>query len=324
MTTSNELKIRSVTDDPQEVRIKVPWGYIAGKWWGPKHVRPILCLHGWQDNAGTFDRIIPLLPKHVGYLAIDFPGHGLSSRVPDGMFYNNFESIPLLKYIKKIYKWDKISILAHSMGAVISYVYVGFYPDDVDMYIAIDSLKVIVRETTEYIESMPDQINSFLLADERNRNNSEPPSYPYEICVEKLIEGTYNSIDRDSAPYLLNRNISKSESHPDHYYFTRDNRLKSILFTQTTHEMNMELAKRIKCGHMHIRAKGSRIVGSKEEYFEVVDYLQKNNPKFEYHVVDGTHHVHLTAPEVVKGIMSDFINKYRPAAIQAPNSNSKL
>lgn len=31
-------------------------------------------LHGWMDNAGTFDTLIPLLPKELSYLSIDLPG----------------------------------------------------------------------------------------------------------------------------------------------------------------------------------------------------------------------------------------------------------
>lgn len=31
-----------------EVEIPVPWGKIAGKWWGSKEKKPILVLHGYQ------------------------------------------------------------------------------------------------------------------------------------------------------------------------------------------------------------------------------------------------------------------------------------
>lgn len=34
--------------DFKEISIKVPWGQIAGKWWHPYDLRPILSLHGWQ------------------------------------------------------------------------------------------------------------------------------------------------------------------------------------------------------------------------------------------------------------------------------------
>ena len=53
--------------------------------------KKILCLHGWLDNAASFNRLAPLLldsspsianQKHkqqpVEIFALDFPGHGLS------------------------------------------------------------------------------------------------------------------------------------------------------------------------------------------------------------------------------------------------------
>ncbi|GBP10884.1 Serine hydrolase-like protein [Eumeta japonica] len=68
----------------KEVKIPTQWGFIAGKLWGNDQQRPILALHGWQDNAGTWDTLIPLLPKEYSFLAIDFPGHGQSSWYPPG------------------------------------------------------------------------------------------------------------------------------------------------------------------------------------------------------------------------------------------------
>jgi hypothetical protein len=59
----------------EEIKIKLPnGGHISGKWWGDKSTRPFLCLHGLLSNAGSFDRLIPLLPREFSYLAIDFPG----------------------------------------------------------------------------------------------------------------------------------------------------------------------------------------------------------------------------------------------------------
>ena len=61
---------RSITD----VHVPTPWGHLATKCWNlpsaddPRDFTlsthlPVVCLHGWQDNAGSFDTLIPLLDK---------------------------------------------------------------------------------------------------------------------------------------------------------------------------------------------------------------------------------------------------------------------
>ncbi|CAG7829321.1 unnamed protein product, partial [Allacma fusca] len=53
----------------EEIRIPVPWGHIAGKAWGNKNGFPVLGLHGWLDNAGTFDTIAPLFLDSMYFVA---------------------------------------------------------------------------------------------------------------------------------------------------------------------------------------------------------------------------------------------------------------
>ncbi|OCT85358.1 hypothetical protein XELAEV_18023524mg [Xenopus laevis] len=73
----------------KKLRFTIPWGQLAAKAWGPTEGRPVLCLHGWLDNANTFDRPIPLLPNDHHFVALDFSGHGLSSHMPEGVRYQN-------------------------------------------------------------------------------------------------------------------------------------------------------------------------------------------------------------------------------------------
>lgn len=80
-----------------------------GKWWGPTDMQPIVAIHGWQDNSGTFDKLAQLL-SNVAILSIDLPGHGISSHLPLGQFYYIFwDGVLTLRRIVKYYKWNKVS-----------------------------------------------------------------------------------------------------------------------------------------------------------------------------------------------------------------------
>lgn len=81
-----------------------------GKRWGPADEQPIVAIHGWQDNSGSFDNLAQLLPANVAILCIDLPGHGFSSHLHYGQFYYIFwDGLITLRRIIKYYKWNKVS-----------------------------------------------------------------------------------------------------------------------------------------------------------------------------------------------------------------------
>lgn len=294
----------------QEVRIPVPYGEIAGKWWGPKDIRPIVALHGWQDNAGTFDRLLPLLPHHISFLALDFPGHGLSSRIPNGMTYHTLDSVYLLKTIMKEYHWNKISFLAHSMGSLVSFIFSSIFPDKVDFNIGLDALKPHISDPAKLGPRLEKRIPQMLVADLRNREEAEPPCYTYEELVERLYKATNKSVTKETAPYLLNRNIKKSNMHPDKFYFTRDSRLKYSVGVGWGQDVNLELAKRMTMPYLFMKASQSSYYEDKKYFDEFVELVKTINPLFQLEFVDSTHHMHLTEPEKVAPIISKFLCKH--------------
>ncbi|XP_024848579.1 serine hydrolase-like protein 2 isoform X7 [Bos taurus] len=99
-----------------ELKLAVPWGHIAAKAWGSHQAAPVLCLHGWLDNANSFDRLIPLLPKDFNYVAMDFGGHGLSSHYSPGFPYHYQNFVSEVRRVAAALKWNRFSLLGHSFG----------------------------------------------------------------------------------------------------------------------------------------------------------------------------------------------------------------
>ncbi|XP_037955335.1 probable serine hydrolase isoform X1 [Teleopsis dalmanni] len=300
----------------EDVRIPVPWGYISGRWYGNRNRRPILALHGWMDNLGTWDLLLPHLPKHIGILAIDFPGHGQSSHLPQGMQYHVIDYVTIVMHIIKEYNWKKVSLMGHSMGSVVVYLYAALYPSIVDLIVNIDLIKQAFWKTDF-------EINRFERNLIRRRNDmteitnrSEPKSYDFKTLENIVHEGFGRSVDIENCKYLLYRNITKSQISPDKYYFSTDDRIKYMELFTATYELTLKLNKRIR-NIPYFVIKGLNSSYLNEDSSEILKVLRKNNPHFEYYEIDGTHHLHLNNAEEVCKYLNPFLNRHCPAELSS-------
>ncbi|XP_028041894.1 probable serine hydrolase [Bombyx mandarina] len=291
----------------KEIEIPVQWGRLSAKLWGTDQRRPILALHGWQDNAGTWDPIAPMLCKNRSILALDFPGHGHSSWIPPGMQYYSWELPRLIMYLKNYFKWDKVSLLCHSMGSIAGMRYASVCPDDVDIYIAIDSLIYDDYDLHLVVDKYPKILEKSLFA--QTRLEEEPPSYTLEEITKLWHLGTTKSVALESVQHLLKRGAKESKRYPNKYYISRDARLKYTLFNPESKKFVEALIKRLKAPTLYIKAIDSPYA-SDAFSVEMREIIETNNDKFECHFIPGTHHVHLNSPETVAPLIQSFLKKY--------------
>ena len=112
---------------------------LAAKLYGPEDGAPTLALHGWMDNAASFDRLAPLLGDRRT-CALDFAGHGRSDHLPAGVHYSWFTYLSDAFAVADALGWQRFTLIGHSMGAHIS-VYMGAVaPDRVDRTVLIDAI----------------------------------------------------------------------------------------------------------------------------------------------------------------------------------------
>lgn len=97
-------------NDAQEFTLKVDDGHIAGKIWNAEAPVAVLCIHGYLDNAGSFDTLVPLLPRNLCCVSIDLPGHGWSSHYPPGTNMTLTHYTIAVERIVKHFGWKNVSI----------------------------------------------------------------------------------------------------------------------------------------------------------------------------------------------------------------------
>lgn len=290
----------------QEIQIPVPWGHIAGKWWGPQNARPVLCLHGYQDNAGTWDTLAPLLPPDISLLAIDFPGHGLSSHIPAGDAYHFLNFVLTIHRIVKHYGWEKVSLLGHSFGSVCAFLYSALYPEFVEHYIALDAFKPLNHDPARKLEGHGKRLDQFLHLESMDPNSA--PSYTYEEAVQLLHRKIKNWATKEGCEILTRRGTIKNAD--GRYRVSRDARLKVIVDLNFSHQYVLQLAANIRCKVLNIKALQGLTIDKPEEEEECIDIVKKSAALYEYHALEARHHVHLDFPERVAPIISDFL-KYK-------------
>ncbi|XP_013107028.1 probable serine hydrolase [Stomoxys calcitrans] len=311
-----------------EVRIPVPWGHIAGRWYGDQNERPILALHGWQDNCGSFAKLAPLIAPYRSLLCVDLPGHGHSSHLPIGILYHNVEFVRVILRLMEIYKWKKVSLMGHSMGGSVAFHFAAFYPDRVDMVISLDIIKNFFWQPKVMPTVWAHTMEKALKDNDRllNSDNSEPPSYTFRECEKLLYEGSQQSVDLENCKYILERNISKSELFPDKYYFSRDGRVKYLAEFNPDMQLSLVMGKRI-CKHSipYLVIKGGKSTNISAVASELDDCMIKNNANFESFIyAEGTHHLHLNHPKPVAQMIIGFLQKHEHQPQQSQMVKAKL
>ncbi|KAL0267664.1 UNVERIFIED_CONTAM: hypothetical protein PYX00_009867 [Menopon gallinae] len=301
-TSSSNSGARTV----EEIKIPVPYGHISGKWWGPRTEQPIIAIHGWQDNAGTWDKLIPLLPNSLSVLAIDLPGHGLSSHYPKGQFYYLFwDGVIVVRRIVKYFNWKKITIMGHSLGGAIGFLYAGIFPDEVSNLISIDIVSPTIREVAFQTDNAAGIVDQFLKYETLTEANM--PCYSYEEMIDIVEDAYKGSITRDSCKILMKRGMALTPNNKG-YHFSRDVRLKVSGLGLLSQDLVMEFASKIKCNVLNIKGVPGMSFDKPEYYYIVLNKIREN-AHVEFHEVEGTHHLHLNTPERINKIIADFIQK---------------
>jgi pimeloyl-ACP methyl ester carboxylesterase len=126
--------------EPVERRIALPALTLAAQVWGDATLPPLLALHGWLDNAGSFARLTPRLARRWQVVALDLPGHGHSGHLPAGASYHYVDYVQAVLAAADALQLDRYVLLGHSLGAGIASLVAAARPERIERLLLIEGL----------------------------------------------------------------------------------------------------------------------------------------------------------------------------------------
>ena len=281
----------------EEVILKENGLSLAAKLWGPETGEPILAVHGWLDNANSFDLLAPLL-EDFRICALDLAGHGLSEHRSLGSHYYVTDYVADLIGAVNELGWDRFSILGHSLGANVSTLLAGTIPDRIMKAVFIEGF----GPSTRMPHQGPEQLNQAIKKNQAFNPKSGPVYEDFDSLVKKRMNGG-TVVNEHAAKILCQRGVRQVDKG---WVWSSDPRL---LYPSPMRLPEEEIINFI----ANISAPSCLILGEQGIPLQLMglDERVKHHKSLSIVKIPGRHHLHLEGEaESVAIIVNDFFSKH--------------
>lgn len=253
-------------------------------------------------------------------------GHGFSDPFPPDIAYNFIDSALAIERLARHFKWEKFSIIGHSLGGAMGMLFAGTFPgwnnlnkrniniiqssydllkflEKVDKLVCLDVVRVIPTKTETIDLRLRKAVNKLLKLENAILAGPEKPM-SYEVAIDKCVTGTFGSLDKKACDILFKRGLRKVAE--DGYVFSRDRRLLAAPLSFIAKEHQLFLAHKVTADVLVIKFSEGPYFEAPEDYEEHIEALKTKSKRVQYVQVEGMHHTHLTNPASVAPIISDF------------------
>jgi len=189
----------------EELRFNVNGHQIAAKSWGDPGAAPVLALHGWLDNAATFNRLAPQL-QNIRLIALDLMGHGYSDHRPASMPYYIWDNVQDVLAVADQLGLEQFSLIGHSMGASIATLVAGSFPERLNKVVLIEGIAPLVTEPDDTAEQLALAIKKRV----RLLGRAQKGYDDIQAAVTARMNGRW-PVDLQAAQWLVERGLEQRE-----------------------------------------------------------------------------------------------------------------
>ena len=159
---------------------------------------PRLALHGWLDNAASMARLLTALNRirSAPSLALDFPGHGLSSHTASNHHAPFVDYLDAVLTVLDAQNWQQIDLIGHSMGGGVAALFAAAFPEKVRRLVLLDSIGPLSAAPTTF----SGDLRKGLIA--RRSAKKSIPSYPDPQSALAARVGAFGITELQAAPIV--------------------------------------------------------------------------------------------------------------------------
>jgi pimeloyl-ACP methyl ester carboxylesterase len=276
----------------EEILLETPLGQLAGLRWKTEGAPPVLCLHGWLDNAASF---LPLAEHLAGLdiVALDLSGHGLSEHRHHTARYHFIDYLWDVDAALTALGWESCHIVGHSMGGGVSTLFSAASPAHVRSVVVLDGLGPISSTGAGTTK----RLRKSMTVMRRERN----PLRPYD-SIDEMVRARLGVSDLsiDAARLLCERSARHVGNH---FYWRTDPALNWVSPIVLTDEQVLDCLRNIEAPLLSWLATPYASWYSEDK----IRARQAATRYGRHETIEGHHHFHMDVPEKVAGIIQSFI-----------------
>lgn len=277
---------------PEELEIVTPGLRLAARAWGPADGVPTLALHGWLDNAASFDGVAPLLPG-LRLLCLDLPGHGLSDHLPPGQSYAFIDTVAHVHAATVALGWTRFCVVGHSLGAAVAAMLAGAVPARVQRLALIEGLGPVSEDPKHAAERL-----ARALDEEVRKRGRTAPIHPSREDAVRRLQTRMGRLGREAAETLSARGLREVASGG--VTWRSDPRLRLPSRLRLTEEQVLTILRAIECPVLLVRATEGFPFAPQPMSARVAALRDVTMVE-----LAGGHHLHLDAPEQVAAALRE-------------------
>ena len=187
-----------------EQRIALPHLALHAQVWGHATLPPLVALHGWLDNAGSFARLAPLLAARYRVIALDLPGHGHSGHLAAGASYHYVDYVQAVLAAADALQLDRYSLLGHSLGAGIAALVAAASPERIERLLLIEGLGPLGDDGSHTLQRFRDALAP-------HRTNRKPLRVFRDVAQAVAARSMASGLPAEFARPIVERGLVETE-----------------------------------------------------------------------------------------------------------------